>query len=984
MTAVHGFSLLKEQHIPEIHSTARLWRHDRTGAELLSLMNEDENKVFGVALRTPPSNSTGVAHILEHSVLCGSRKYPVKEPFVELLKGSLHTFLNAFTYPDKTCYPVAGTNLKDFRNLVDVYLDAVFFPRITEQIFHQEGRHIEMNGPDDPGHFKGVVFNEMKGAYSSPDGVLGEYVQQSLFPDNCYGLDSGGNPENIPDLDYPEFKTFHTTHYHPSNARFYFYGDDPEEQRLATIAACVDQFEPLRMDSLVDSVVQPQPAFAEPKRLRKTFAAGAGGDEQDRRRAMVTVNQLLPEAFDPRINLAMHMLEHILIGMPASPLRKALIESGLGEDLAGVGLEAELRQMYFSTGLKGIDPDDAGKVEEIIFRTLEELIENMPPEAVEAAINSVEFDLREHNTGSFPRGLSLMLEALISWLHDRDPMEMLAFEAPLAAIKADIASGKPVFQEMIRKYFLENPHRTILLLEPDETLQKQREKTEKDRLAAIVGALDAEGKEELIRETQALKTMQETPDAPEALAAIPRLTLEDLDRESKTIPMEVSAIGETEILYHDLPTDGITYVDLGFDLNTLAPSSLPLAPLFGRALLEMGTRKEDFVSLGMRIARKTGGIHPTLLISPRHIHEGQEGQEGTAAQLLLRAKATTDKTGEMFAILRDVLTETVFDDKDRFLQMVLEEKAQMEHALVPVGHRIAAARLRARYTTAGCMEDSTTGIGYLMALRELAQKTEQQWPQVLETLESIRRDLIRRGNMFVNATLDQQSYTAMKPELRAFLEAIPEGKTPVVKATGPADSLIPDREGLIIPARVNYVGKGADIHEMGYSFHGSLTVILKHMNTSWLWDRIRVRGGAYGAFCLYDRAGGVLAFVSYRDPNLAETLKTYDLSGDYLRRLKLTEDELAKSIIGAVGNMDAYQLPDAKGFTSMARHLTGETTEMRQRMRDEALATSEADFRAFADVLDAAARAGKITVLGDRAVLTPFAAEENMELMEIL
>ena len=653
MTAVHGFSLLKEQRIPELHSTARLWRHDRTGAELLSLLNQDENKVFGVTLRTPPANSTGVAHILEHSVLCGSRKYPVKEPFVELLKGSLHTFLNAFTFPDKTCYPVAGTNLKDFRNLVDVYLDAVFFPRITEQIYHQEGRHIEMNGPDDPGRFKGVVFNEMKGAYSSPDSVLGEYAQHSLFPDNCYGLDSGGDPERIPDLEYPEFKAFHTTHYHPSNARFYFYGDDPEEQRLATIAACVDQFKSLR----VDSAVQPQPAFTAPKRLRRTFAAGAGGKEQGRRRAMLTVNQLLSEAFDPRINLSMHMLEHILIGMPASPLRKALIESGLGEDLAGVGLEAELRQMYFSTGLKGIDPGDAGKIEKIIFHTLEDLAENMPPEAVEAAVNSVEFDLRERNTGSFPRGLSLMLEALVSWLHDRDPMEMLAFEAPLAAIKADIASGKPVFQEMIQKYFLENPHRTILLLEPDEKLQELREKTEKERLAAIVGALGPEGKEELVRETEALKTMQETPDAPEDLALIPRLTLEDLDRENKTIPLDAAAMGETEILYHDLPTDGITYVDLGFDLNALAPDNLPLAPLFGRALLEMGTRKEDFVSLGMRIARKTGGIHPTLLVSPLH------HKDGAAARLLLRAKATTDKAGDMFAILRDVLTETVFDDK---------------------------------------------------------------------------------------------------------------------------------------------------------------------------------------------------------------------------------------------------------------------------------------------------------------------------------
>jgi Zn-dependent M16 (insulinase) family peptidase len=470
MKTIHGFQLFRDQDISELNTRAKLFRHLKTGAELLSLENDDENKVFGITFRTPPTDATGVAHILEHSVLCGSRKYPVKEPFVELLKGSLKTFLNAFTYPDRTCYPVASQNLQDFYNLIDIYLDAVFYPRITPHIFQQEGWHYELENPDDPLIFKGVVFNEMKGVFSSPDRMLTEYSQHSLFPDTTYGLQSGGDPQHIPELTYEQFKIFHHTYYHPSNARIFFYGDSPAEDRLRLLNDYLEDFEPLE----IDAAVPLQPRFDQPKHIDRFYAVSQDADIH--KKDMVTVNWLLTETTDPETNLALHVLEHILIGTPASPLRKALIDSGLGEDLAGVGLEDELRQMFFSTGLKGINVQTASQVETLILQTLTHLAEegiDLP--TIEAALNTIEFRLRENNAGTFPRGLLLMLRSLATWLYDGDPLALLAFEAPLTTIKARLANDGTYFQDLICQHFLQNPHRTTVVLQSDPDLGEREE-----------------------------------------------------------------------------------------------------------------------------------------------------------------------------------------------------------------------------------------------------------------------------------------------------------------------------------------------------------------------------------------------------------------------------------------------------------------------------------------------------------------------------
>lgn len=955
MTVQHGFELLREQKIAEINTLARLYRHVKSGAQLLSLENDDENKVFGVTFRTPPPDSTGIAHIMEHAVLCGSRKYRVKEPFVELIKGSLNTFLNAFTYPDKTCYPVASQNLQDFYNLIDVYMDAVFHPLIPPHILQQEGWHYELESPEAPLTYKGVVFNEMKGAYSNPDDLLGDRARQSLFPNTIYSVDSGGDPRHIPELTYEQFKAFHEKYYHPSNARIWFYGDDDPQERLRRMDAYLSEFSAIP----VDSDIPLQKPFDQPQRLVVTFDPG---EDAASNKARLVMNWVLAESGEAQTTLALKILAHILLGTPASPLRKALIDSGLGEDLAGSGLEDEIRQAYFSTGLKGlaVDPDHSPKkgaeVEALILNTLRRLAEEgIDPDTVAASMNTVEFRLRENNTGAFPRGLLLMLRSLSTWLYDNDPLAPLAFEAPLNEIKRHLANGERYFEALIQKYFLDNPHRTTLILQPEPGKNQRDEQAEKERLARARQTMSQDEILKIAEEAQRLKELQETPDDPEALAAIPRLGLNDLDRQNKLIPLAVSELEGCPILYHDLFTNGIVYLDLGFDLSVVPQELLPYVPLFGRALLEMGTEKEDFVRFLQRIGRYTGGIHSSSFVSM------VRNSPQSTAWLILRAKATLEQAAEMLAILQDALLSARLDNPERFRQMVLEEKADKEAALVPAGHRVVNLRLRSPFNPADWLEEQMYGVSSLFFTRELAATVDKDWPSVLEKLERLRRILLTRTAALCNVTLDAASWVVFQPQLGDFLRQLPATPSPrqAWRLVNGARS-----EGLQIPAQVNYVGKGADLYRLGYEPDGSVDVILNYLRTSWLWEKIRVQGGAYGAFCVFNHRSGVFTYLSYRDPNLLETLANFDAAASYLRRLDLSQDELTKSIIGAIGDMDAYQLPDAKGFTSMTRYLAGDSDESRQIWREQILTTTVEDFHRFGEALDVLNKHGRVVVLG--------------------
>ena len=955
MTLIHGFETEKEQEITELKTRATLFRHAKTGAQLLSLTNDDENKVFGITFRTPPSDSTGIAHILEHSVLCGSRKYPVKEPFVELLKSSLQTFLNAMTYPDKICYPVASQNLKDFYNLVDVYLDAVFYPRLTPFIFQQEGWHYEQEEPDKPLIYKGVVFNEMKGAYSSPDNLIAEYSLQSLFPGNTYGFDSGGDPKKIPDLTFDQFKAFHMNYYHPSNAFVYFYGDDNFEQRLRLINDYLRDYERRQ----VDSTIPLQKPFDTPKRVTRSFAAGR--DENNISKGMLTLNWLLKETTDIELNFALHVLEYILLGMPGSPLRKALIESGLGEDLAGIGLGSEVRQIYFSAGLKGMDLENSERIETLILDTLTQLVKDgIDPPTIEAALNTIEFRLRENNTGNYPRGLALMLRALTTWLYDGDPLALIAFESPLEILKSRVNENKTFFEELIENYLLNNRHRTTLILKPDPDMAKKEEEVERKRLSDARAGMSQAQIEDVIKNTKALQKLQETPDPPESLASIPTLKRDDLEKENKIIPATSLDEQGTRILYHDLYTNEIVYLDLGFNLHTLPQKYLPYIRLFGRALIEMGTEKEDYVTITQRISRKTGGIHPAFLTSV--VKDSEKG----IAWLFLRGKATLAQAEEMLNIIQDLLLGVRLDNRKRFRQMALEAKAREEQKLVPGGHQMVNLRLRAHFNEADWATEQMSGLSYLFFLRKLVKSLEDDWHGVLGDLEEIREILVNRNAMFVNVTLDEKCWAQYEPQIKEFLDDLP-AKPFNIMEWSPEKAT--DFEGMTIPSQVNYVGKGTNLYQWGYGFHGSAHVISRYLRNAWLWERIRVQGGAYGAFCLFDRLSGTLTFVSYRDPNLLKTLEAFDETVHFLRHIDLTDDELTKGIIGTIGDIDKYKLPDAKGYTSMLYHFTGETDKDRQVMREEILDTSVADFKAFADVLEAVKDNGLVKVIGSQSAI---------------
>ena len=940
-----SFTLIEERSVPEIDSIARLYRHDATGARLLSIVNKDENKAFGISFRTPPSRSDGVAHILEHSVLCGSEKYPVKEPFVELMKGSLNTFLNALTYPDKTVYPVASTNEKDFYNLVDVYMDAVLRPRITEDTFRQEGWHYEVDPDTGALAYKGVVFNEMKGAYSDPDELHDDLCRRSLFPDTAYGLDSGGDPAVIPTLDYPTFKAFHEKYYHPSNSFIFFYGDDDPEKRLAFLDAWLAPYSRIEVESLPGL----QAPFVAPIKQTRSY-------EGKEPKAWTAINWALAEHGDQKTSLGLSILAHILTATPASPLRKALIDSGLGEDLAGFGLEDSLRVGAWSVGMKAVQPNDVAKVEALIMSELSRLAEEgIAPNTVEASLNTVEFALREKNTGRFPRGLAVMLEALNEWLYDKNPIEALSFGASLEAIKAEAMGGGRYFEGLIRKWFLDNPHRSTVTILPDPEEEKRRETAEKAALEKARSSMSEADFEAIKSAASRLHSLQEKPDSAEALATIPSLGLADLPKEPSLIPSKKGTTGSSTLLFHDLPTSSILYLDLAFSLKGLDDRLLPYIGLLGRALLEMGTEKSDYVTMSQEIGKHTGGIWTTTVLTTKW------KSSEASAYFVVRAKAIAEKTEKLFELLKSVLLEARLDNAERFKQIVLEEKAQSEASLIPSGHRLVGLRLLSRLTEADRMSESVNGLEQLFFLRRLSERIDSDWAGVLADLRAARDTVVSAANSIVNVTIDRKEFEAMKPDLEAFVATLLRGSAVAEPGTralegaargGPAKPLA--MELLAAPTQVNFVGKAYPMAASGGAPSGAFLVVKKYLDTTFLWEKVRVQGGAYGGFSMYDLNSGIFVFLSYRDPNLEKTLDIFTQAADYLENLKIPEEELTKTIIGTIGGVDSYLLPDAKGFTSLVHYMTGYTYEDRQAMRNQILAASPADFKALAASLAAA------------------------------
>ncbi len=946
------FELVQRMEIPELASSAALYRHIKTGAELLSVENSDSNKVFGTSFRTPPVDSSGLPHILEHSVLCGSRKYLAKDPFVQLLKGSLQTFLNAMTFPDKTVYPVASQNLADFYNLVDVYLDAVFFPNIMPEVLQQEGWHYEVDEQTGTLEYKGVVFNEMKGNHSSPDYLIYEYSQNSLFPDNAYGVNSGGDPDVIPDLDYPTFKAFHENLYHPSNARIFFWGDDDPEKRLEICAEYLDQFSFRRIDSHVPL----QDPFEEPIELVRHYAAD--GAEDDSR---VTVNWLLPDVSEFERVMEFGVLEHLLIGTAAAPLRKALIDSGIGDDVTGAGLDSSLRQLYFSTGLKGVKSADVDKVEPLVRGTLARIAEDgFGNDHIEASMNTLEFRLRENNTGRTPRGLVVMLRTLKGWLHDHDPLEAMAYEHHLVQLKRKLAMGSDYFEYLIEEHLLKNSHCSVVKLLPDPSLAEKREREERTKLEAVRAAMSPAELAEVAAAAERLKIMQNTPDSEENLERIPKLSLADMELRQKIVPAKVAEKEDWELIHHDIFTNGILYLDAGFSLDEIEIDELPYLSLLEDILIDAGTVDEDYTTLTRRIGRLTGGIETNTLFA------GTREDCNPAGFLQLRGKCNADKAEDMLQLFYDILLKANLEDRDRILQIALESKSCCEEDLLPSGHLVANERLSSRLSCTGGIHEKTSGTEYLLFLRRIIPEIKEDWDKVRARLENVHSKVVNRRGMHCNATIDSAKWQAIAPQVEGFAQGIASRDVTTRQCSLKPD---PRHEFLTAETQVQYVGKAVRVREFGQRIKGSEMVVVRYLRTAWLWDQIRVQGGAYGAISSLGYFSGIFSMVSYRDPQVDRTIDVYNRTAEHLRKLDISSQELERAIIGAIGDLDKYRLPDAQGYVSLMDHLSRRTPADRQRLRDEVLSTTTEDFRRFGETIEALADSGTVVALGSKKQL---------------
>jgi len=1006
-----AYEIISTDMVSEYGAATTLYRHKKSGAELLSVSTDDDNKVFGITLRTPPEDSTGVPHILEHSVLCGSRKYKTKDPFVQLLQGSLQTFLNAFTYPDRTCYVVASQNEKDFYNLINVYTDSVFHPRaINDPNVHaQEGWHLELENKEDPLIYKGVVYNEMKGVYSSSDSRLTRASQRSMFPDTTYGVDSGGDPTVIPELSFEQFAEFHSKFYHPSNSRIYFSGDDDVYTRLKIMDEYLKEFD-FSPESKPGSVVQWQSkTFTEPKFITEAYPIGEDQAETN----MVMVNWLMnDEKFTSSEELTVGILDHLLMGTSSSILRKTLMESGLGEAITGGGLSDELLQATFSVGLKGVKEEDTSKVEKIILDTLEKVAnEGFEAEAIASSMNTVEFQLREFNTGSFPKGLSFMLGAMSSWLYDDSPTEALKFEEPLAELKASIEeSGSQVFQDLIKKYLVENKHRTTIALTPSKALESEELEEEKERLSQIKDNMSEDELEEVIKKTQALKEIQAAEDSPEDRATIPALELGDLKREVTEYPIAVSeneSKSGVTVVRHELgSTSGIAYVNLGIDVSGLDVEDIALLPLFCRVLMETGAGEYDQVGLSRRIGTHTGGVSVNLLTTAVHPEGAEESEilDGNYLQtkLMVKGKATTDKTTELFDIMKLILTDARLDSQKRVIEMLKESKARAESAIVGSGHSYSNTRMKARYRVGGYIDEILGGISQLETIRELLKQAEEDWPSLLARLENIRNTILKketcRSGMFLDITGDSTVQEKIKSSVNELLAALPgdadgEKVQDFYKEQHPwvapikelmAELAPIEDEGFVVPTQVSYVGKAGLVYEEGETASGSAQVVARFLRTGYLWDNVRVMGGAYGGFCTFSPYSGFFSYLSYRDPNLSKTLDVYDgaaeaviAAGEFLEN---DPAALAQTIIGAIGDMDGALSPDAKGYTSLQRWLINESPEYRQNFRNQILDTKAEDFKAFGERLKVL-KQPSVAVVSSKAAFD--AAKEDGKVMNM-
>ncbi|SHE28002.1 insulinase family protein [Alkalibacter saccharofermentans] len=947
----HGFKLVDEKHIEESNSTGRLFRHEKTGARLYYLSNEDDNKVFSITFKTPPADSTGLPHILEHSVLCGSRKYPVKEPFVELIKGSLNTFLNAMTFPDKTMYPVASKNDKDFENLMDVYLDAVFYPRIYDhkEIFLQEGWHYHIEDKDDEITYNGVVYNEMKGAFSNPEDVLGRKVQETLFPDTPYGKESGGDPDEIPNLKYEDFIEFHKKYYHPSNSFIYLYGDGDVLAHLKYLdESYLSDFDHMEIDSKI--------SVQEPFEGQKEFAFNypVGESEDLKEKTFLSLNYVTDRCTDGELHLALDILTHILTDAQSSPLNKALLDAQIGQDVGGY-YDGSILQPVFSVVVKNSDEDKKDKFKAVVKETLEKLVrDGLEEEVVEGAINITEFKLREADHGSYPKGLIFGIEIMESWLHDQDPSIHLKYQGYIDKMKREAKNG--YFERLIQEYFLDNPHSSLVVLKPEKALAIKRDEEVKNHLEDVKKSLDEKTLDKLVEETNWLIDIQNAPDKKEDVDKIPVLPVSAIKKEHEKVPLEVRNHKKAEILYHQLETNGINYMDMYFDVSHVSKEDVPYLSLLTRYLGEAGTKSYDYVKLNNAIEIHTGGIDFDL-----DIYGNVDDPDDFNPKFSVKSRALETKTKETFDLIEEMALFTRFDEKQRLKEVVQSIKSKMEMDFMTVGHKVVSGRVMSYLSDTGQYVEYMAGLEFYKFISQLFKDFEQKWEDAMDKLKQLARLILDVNGMTVSITGGDEGYSRFADCLSSFYEKlsdVPKEKADLTFNKGPLN------EGIATPGKVMYVGKAYNIKKLGFDYSGAMQVVKLIMSTDYLWNKVRVQGGAYGAFFSIGRNGS-LFMGSYRDPNLSATLNVFDKAHEYLRSFEGSEGDMNKYIIGTMSGVDTPMTPGMKGSYSTGNYFRKVTDEMIQKEREEILSCNIKDVKAAADMIKAAMDKNYLCVLGD-------------------
>lgn len=943
-----GFRLDRIERIDEINGTAYEMKHEKSGARLIYIDSPDSNKVFNIAFRTTPHNSTGVAHIMEHSVLCGSRKFPLKEPFVELVKGSLNTFLNAMTYPDKTMYPVASKNDKDFHNLMDVYLDAVFYPRVREdaEIVMQEGWHYELENADDELTYKGVVFNEMKGVYSSPDSVLERQMMRELFPDTTYGVDSGGDPDYITDLTYEEFQEFYRVHYHPSNSYIFLYGDMNIEEQLAFLNdEYLSHFDAID----VHTEVALQAPFTEGKVVSYPYSVGS--EEPTDNRTLHSFAYVLPDV-TPEHSLAFEVLTHALLTSPAAPLKQALVKAGIGSDISGYYLDS-IRQPMWTVQATGSNLDKQADLQRIVESTLQELCDKgLDKELLEASLNSIEFALRESDFGGRPIGLAYIIRMMDNWLYDNDPLELLHYEEALANIRKGLAGT--YFEDLIRHSILNNNHKVLVSIYPERGLQERKDAEVKEHLATVKANMTSEEIEAIVEQTKRLKIRQETPDSDEALASIPLLELSDLNPNIEAVERRESKIGNTTVHFVPTFTKGINYVGLYFKLNCLTEEELFYADILSDILGRIDTSERGYEALAKDINMNLGGLSSDITA----ISKDGKRDEFTPL-MIVRAKALHSKLPDLCRLINEVVKKADYSDDQRLTELVQESKAIWDNEAFRRGNSIVSQRVMAQVSAVGKFRDNGN-LGYYQKISELASNPAAL-PLLPEKLAEVARKIFRANNVDIMFVGEEGELEAFKNLMKPLVDTwdTTELSNDVLQITR-----LSGNDGIVTAGKVQYVAQGGNFIDHGFKHVGPMSVLETILRYEYLWIRIRVQGGAYGAFAnFYD--DGNMIFCSYRDPNLLETLDVYKELPQYLRDFTLTDREMRKYIIGTMSSLDLPMTPALRGPRAMGMYFSGAKLEDKVEFRKQVIACKPEDVVALADVVEPVLNDNHICTMGN-------------------